>query len=70
MPPREGRPRCCGPSFVWTGHLARHVPRKGGGVEVNIGIGIVSLDMRASPSFEYTTTEKSLVISKPDTRTG
>jgi len=70
MPPREVRLRCCGPSFVWIGHLARHVPRKEGGVEVNIGIAMVSLDMRVSPSFEYTTAEKSLVISKPDTRTG
>ena len=61
---------CCGPQLVWGEHLVRHVPQTDADAEVSVGTVIVKSDSRVVLSFEYATIAKSLVISKPDTRTG
>ena len=67
---RGGGLHCCGPWLVWVEHFVRHVPQIEAEADASIGTAMVRSDPREVPSLEYAAIAKSLVISKPVTRTG
>ena len=66
----EGRSHGCGPQLKRVEHVVRRVTQIEAEAEVSIGTAMLKSASRETPSFEYVTTAKSFVMSKPDTRKG